>query len=75
MFRKTRRQETLEKRRDFWGYGGEMGIEARATLREVSQDLRIEFSRDYFPVGAQKMHPKIAPWHDCMVGVNLSPFG
>ena len=52
-----------------------MGIEARATLREVPQDLRIEFSRDRCSVGAQKPYPEIAPWRHCILRAHLSPFG
>ena len=52
-----------------------MGIEARTTLREVPQDLHIEFPRDRFPVGAQQPYPEITPGGDGMVGAHLSPFG
>src|SRR4029453_9719637 len=73
--KRTRRQETLEKCRDVWGYGGEMGIEARPMLREVPQDLHIEVPRDRFPVGAQQPYPEIAPGSDGMVGAHPSPCG
>ena len=51
-----------------------MGIEAR-TLREVPQDLGIEFSRDRFPVVAYEPHLDIAPGRARMVGAHLSPPG